>query len=124
MVNGITTAFQRMVLCGIFSALVSACAATIVPELPKQVTGGMRFTLSAPEAKTVCVVGSFNGWVKGALPMKRAGDRGLWVTEVALRPGEYTFMYVVDDNEWVAPPLAEDFVMDGFGQMNGVVVVR
>lgn len=56
--------------------------------------------------------------------MKRAGDRGLWVTEVALRPGEYTFMYVVDDNEWLAPPLAEDFVLDGFGQTNGVVIVR
>jgi 1,4-alpha-glucan branching enzyme len=124
MMNGIATVFQRIVLCGIFSAVVSACAATIVPELPKPVTGGMRFTLSAPEAKTVCVVGSFNGWVKGMVPMKRAGDRGLWVTEVALRPGEYTFMYVVDDNEWVAPPLAEDFVMDGFGQTNGVVVVR
>ena len=124
MMNGIATALQRMVLGGIFSAVMSACVATIVPELPKQVTGGMRFTLSAPEAKTVCVVGSFNGWVKGTMPMKRAGDRGLWVAEVALRPGEYTFMYLVDDNEWVAPPLAEDFVMDGFGQTNGVVVVR
>ena len=124
MVIGVTTAFQRVMLCGVMTALLSACAATIVPELPKQVTGGMRFTLSAPEAKTVCVVGSFNGWVKGAMPMKRAGDRGLWVTEVALRPGEYTFMYVIDNNEWVAPPLAEDFVMDGFGQTNGVVIVR
>jgi 1,4-alpha-glucan branching enzyme len=124
MVNGITTAFQRVVLWVSFSAVVSACAVTVVPELPKPVTGGMRFTLSAPEAKTVCVVGSFNGWIKGTMPMKRAGDRGLWVAEVALRPGEHTFMYVVDDNEWMAPPLAEDFVMDGFGQTNGVVVVR
>jgi 1,4-alpha-glucan branching enzyme len=124
MVNGITTAFQRVVLWVGFSAVVSACAVTVVPELPKPVTGGMRFTLSAPDAKTVCVVGSFNGWVKGTMPMKRAGDRGLWVTEVTLRPGEYTFMYVVDDNEWMVPPLAEDFVMDGFGQTNGVVIVR
>jgi 1,4-alpha-glucan branching enzyme len=124
MVDGIATAFRRMALCGIFSAVMSACAATSMPELPKQVAGGTRFTLSAPEAKAVCVVGSFNGWVKGATPMKRAGDRGLWVTEVALRPGEHTFMYVVNDKEWVTPPLAEDFVMDGFGQTNGVVVVR
>jgi 1,4-alpha-glucan branching enzyme len=124
MVNGITTAFQRVVLWVGFSAVVSACAVTVVPELPKPVTGGMRFTLSAPDAKTVCVVGSFNGWIKGTVPMKRAGDRGLWVAEVALRPGEHTFMYVVDDNEWMVPPLAEDFVMDGFGQTNGVVVVR
>ena len=122
--NGIATAFQRLVLCGILSAVMSACAATVVPELPKPVTGGMRFTLSAPEAKTVCVVGSFNGWVKGAMPMKRVGGSGLWVAEITLRPGEHTFMYLVDDDEWVVPPMAEDFVMDGFGQMNGVVVVR
>ena len=124
MVNGITVALQRVMLCVVFSAVVSACAETIMLELPKPVTGGMRFTLSAPEAKTVYVVGSFNGWVKGAMPMKRTGDTGVWVAEVALRPGEHTFMYLVDGNEWVAPPLAEDFVTDGFGQTNGVVVVR
>ena len=124
MANGLATAFRRTVLCWVGALAVSACAATVAPHVPKPVTGGMRFTLSAPEAKTVCVVGSFNGWVKGAMPMKRMGIKGLWVAEVALRPGEHTFMYVVDDNEWIAPPLAEDFVMDGFGQTNGVVVVR
>ena len=124
MVNGIRVALQRVMLCVVCAAAVSACAATIVPELPKPVTGGMRFTLSAPEAKTVYVVGTFNGWVKGATPMKRVGDKGVWVAEVTLRPGEHTFMYVVNGNEWMAPPLAEDFVMDGFGQTNGVVVVR
>jgi 1,4-alpha-glucan branching enzyme len=124
MVNGIAVALQRAMLCLVLTAVVSACAATMMPELPKQVTGGMRFTLSAPEAKTVCVVGSFNGWVKGMLPMKRAGDRGLWVAEAPLQTGEHTFMYLVDDSEWVVPPLAEDFVTDGFGQTNGVVVVR
>ena len=124
MANGARVALQRVMLCVAFAAVVSACAATIMPELPKPVVGGMRFTLSAPEAKTVCVVGSFNGWVKGALPMKRAGGRGLWVVEAPLRPGEHTFMYLVDGKEWVVPPLAEDFVTDGFGQTNGVVVVR
>jgi 1,4-alpha-glucan branching enzyme len=124
MVNGIAVALQRAMLGLVFTAAVSACAGRIVPELPKQVTGGMRFTLSAPEAKTVCVVGSFNGWVKGVLPMKRASERDLWVAESPLQSGEHTFMYLVNDNEWVVPPLAEDFVTDGFGQTNGVVVVR
>ena len=124
MVSGRAVALQRVMLCLVFSTVVSACAARVMPELPKPVSGGMRFTLSAPEAKTVCVVGSFNGWVKGTIPMKRAGDRGLWVAEAPLQTGEHTFMYLVDDNEWVVPPLAEDFVTDGFGQTNGVVVVR
>lgn len=107
-----------------FAAAVSACATMIKPEFPKPVTGGIRFTLSAPEAKTVYVVGSFNGWGKGATPMKQMGDSGVWAAEVSLRPGEHTFLYLVDDKEWLVPPVAEDFVTDGFGQINGVVVVR
>lgn len=103
---------------------MSACASMIKPEMPRPVSGGVRFTLSAPEAKTVYVVGSFNGWVKGATSMKREGQAGVWIAEVMIRPGEHTFMYLVDGKEWVVPPLAEDFVTDGFGQTNGVVIVR
>lgn len=124
MVSGIRAALQRVMMGLAFAAAVSACATTIKPELPKPVTGGIRFTLLAPEAKTVYVVGSFNGWVKGATPMKPMGDSGIWVAEVSLRSGEHTFLYLVDDKEWLVPPLAEDFVTDGFGQINGVVVVR
>jgi hypothetical protein len=32
-------------------------------------------------------------------------------------------MYVVD-GKWISPEMAEDFVDDGFGVKNGVVVVR
>ena len=103
---------------------MSACASTIKPELPRPATGGVRFTHLAPAANTVHVVGSFNGWVKGATSMKREGQMGIWVAEVMLLPGEHIFMYLVDGKEWVVPPLAEDFVTDGFGQTNGVVIVR
>ena len=103
---------------------MSACASTIKPELPRPVTGGVRFTYIAPTANTVYVVGSFNGWVKGATQMKQEGQTGIWFAEVMLLSGEHTFMYLVDGKEWVVPPLAEDFVTDGFGQTNGVVIVR
>jgi hypothetical protein len=33
-------------------------------------------------------------------------------------------MYVVDGIQWISPEVAEDFVDDGFGVKNGVVVVR
>jgi hypothetical protein len=32
-------------------------------------------------------------------------------------------MYVVDGETWVVPPMAADFVTDGFGNTNGVVIV-
>jgi hypothetical protein len=33
-------------------------------------------------------------------------------------------MFVIDGERWITPPLADDFVDDGFGSRNGVVVVR
>jgi hypothetical protein len=33
-------------------------------------------------------------------------------------------MYIVDGDSWISPPYAEDYVDDGFGAKNGVVVVR
>lgn len=104
---------------------LSACANTIKkPELPKPVAGGMRFALLAPEAKQVSLAGSFNGWAGEAIKMKMSDGTGLWSVDVPLREGEYTFMYLVDGKRWVTPPLAEDFVTDGFGQTNGIVIVH
>ncbi|MFO0706593.1 MAG: isoamylase early set domain-containing protein [Nitrospira sp.] len=116
--------WQQVVIVLVGALALSACAATLMPDLPKPIEGGVRFTLLAPEATAVYVVGSFNGWVKGATPMKRANGAGLWVAEVKMPAGEHTFMYLVDGRRWVVPPLAEDFVTDGFGQTNGVVMVR
>ena len=51
-------------------------------------------------------------------------EGALWSVMVPLTPGEYPFMYVIDGGQWITPPHAEDFVTDGFGQTNGVVIVR
>ncbi len=104
---------------------LSACTKAIKkPELPKPVAGGVRFALLAPEAKQVSLVGSFNGWAEEATKMKMRDGTGLWSVDVPLREGEYTFMYLVDGTRWVTPPAAEDFVTDGFGQTNGILVVH
>ena len=120
MLSGFRIAMWSVVLV----VAVSACGSMVKPDVPRPVTGGVRFTYLAPTANTVYVMGSFNGWVKGATPMKREGTAGVWIAEVMIWPGEHTFMYLVDGTEWVIPPLAEDFVTDGFGQTNGVVIVR
>lgn len=100
-----------------------ACAKTIKLESPKPVAGGVRFVMMAPEAKQVALVGSFNGWAGEATKMKLSDGTGLWSVDVPLGEGEYTFMYLVDGTRWVTPPMAEDFVTDGFGQTNGILIV-
>ena len=83
---------------------------------------GVRFSLEQPAAQAVAVAGTFNGWSRTAHPMTRDGSRGRWTAVVALPPGEHLFMFVVD-GAWMTPPEAIDFVDDGFGSRNGVVVV-
>lgn len=92
--------------------------------VPKLVAGAVRFTVLAPDAQQVFLVGSFNGWAKGVTPMKITAGSALWSVDVPLKEGEYTFMYLIDGTRWMTPPLAQDFVIDGFGQTNGVVIVR
>jgi hypothetical protein len=82
----------------------------------------VRFELVAPEAHSVSVAGSFNGWRAGALPLTRVAD-GLWATTVALPVGEHRYEFVVDGTRWVPDPTAHAQVDDGFGGRNSVIVV-
>lgn len=101
-----------------------SCATRLAPAAPMVTSGGVRFVFERAGAKSVAVAGTFNEWSTRLHPLARAGPRGLWTAVVTLPPGEHLFMYVVDGNEWVSPPHAEDHVDDGFGAKNGVVIVR
>ncbi|WP_413934046.1 isoamylase early set domain-containing protein [Nitrospira sp. BLG_1] len=115
-----TTLIMIMVLYG-FLACVKPPG--MKPSVPTPLAGAVRFTLLAPGATQVVLVGSFNGWATDATPMTIV-EGALWSVTVPLNPGEYPFMFVIDGGQWITPPHAEDFVTDGFGQTNGVVIVR
>ena len=85
---------------------------------------GVRFSLVRPDATSVALAGPFNQWSASAHLLSRDGTKGVWTLVVPLPPGEHLFMYVVNGTQWVTPPLADDFVDDGFGAKNGVVIVR
>lgn len=116
-----STAFSSAIVAAVMSA---SCAATIRPVAPVVTSSGVRFVLTNPEARSVALAGSFNRWSASSHPLAREGSRGMWTVVVPLPPGEHLFMYVVDGTQWISPPLAEDYVDDGFGAKNGVVVVR
>jgi 1,4-alpha-glucan branching enzyme len=115
--------FVRAVLVkAMLVAVVSAsCAAAMADRAPVDTTDGVRFTFANPGAKSVAVVGNFNEWSATANPLVRSGK--VWSAVVTLPPGEYPFMFIVD-GKWIVPTLAEEFVDDGFGSKNGVVIVR
>lgn len=103
--------------------MLAACAVAQPIERAKADKKPVRFTMVAPTAHAVAVVGSFNGWSVGTHAMDEVGRGGRWSLELLLPAGEYRFMYVIDGQRWVTPPEADDFVQDGFGQLNGVLVV-
>ena len=103
------------------AAMSMSCAASVVRG-PVVTPDGVRFTLEHAAAKSVSVAGDFNDWSPSAHPLTRNGAR--WSVVVTLPDGEHKFMFVVDGEQWIVPPLAEDYVDDGFGSRNGVVIVR
>ena len=74
-----------------------------------------------PEAKNVCVAGSFNGWKPEKTPLARSAD-GSWVTILAVNPGRYEYLFVAD-GQWLPDPKAKETVQNPFGGKNSVLVV-
>lgn len=71
----------------------------------------------------VFIAGSFNDWSKNKTPMSGPSDEGVWAVELPLKPGRYSYKFVVNDRWELDPnnPQAED---NGMGDKNSVVVVE
>ena len=109
----------------LIAVTVSACAGERrITLAPVMTPTGVRFSLADGEARSVAVAGSFNGWSVSSHALARQGTSDLWTIVVPLPPGEHLFVFIIDGNRWITPPLADDFVDDGFGSQNGVVFVR
>ncbi len=79
------------------------------------------FTHVAPAAREAFLAGSFNDWSTTATPMTRSDD-GTFSTTLVLSPGSYPYKFVVDGT-WTTDETADQFVDDGFGGRNSVIVV-
>jgi 1,4-alpha-glucan branching enzyme len=83
----------------------------------------IRFTLVAPTASTVSIVGDFNGWNPTSLPLRRSADGRTWEVEVPLAPGRYAYSFVVD-GALARDPAAPQALDGDLGTTNSVVMVR
>jgi hypothetical protein len=86
-------------------------------EAPRAV----RFTLRAPAARRVALVGAFNRWDPSATPLTRGADG--WAVDVALVPGRHAYAFVVDGARWVLDPDAPSERDPDFGRAHSVTVV-
>jgi Glycogen recognition site of AMP-activated protein kinase len=80
----------------------------------------VQFRLGEAQAREVALVGDFNGW-RPEHRMHRSAE-GVWSVDVALEPGVYNYVFVVDGETWRLDPLAPH-VTDGFGGASSRVAV-
>jgi hypothetical protein len=83
----------------------------------------VRFQLVEPDAGQVSLVGDFNRWDPVALPLRRSADGRTWELEVRLRPGRYSYSFVVD-GRLARDPAAPQEAGDDYGSPNSVLLLR
>ena len=82
----------------------------------------VRFSVEAPGAVHVSIVGDFNGWNPAGLPLHRMPDGRTWEVDVGLTPGRYAYAFVVD-GRLARDSSAAESGADDFGVPNSVVLV-
>lgn len=76
------------------------------------------FTLIAPTATSVQLVGDFTHWQDEAIEMEKQKG-GEWKTSVALEPGTYEYRFIVD-GEWRGDPDCALRVANPYGGENAM----
>lgn len=127
-----TSGFQHHVLTaglqwrsGTTSRQRPAAAAAAPEEAPAVSDGRVRFTLRAPGAASVSVLGSWNDWARDvpAQALRPAGPPGSWQGVLTVPPGRHRFRFVVDGKA-VRPPAAVRYQDDDFGGQDGIVEIE
>ncbi|MGH7442836.1 MAG: isoamylase early set domain-containing protein, partial [bacterium] len=83
-----------------------------------------RYRPEAPlTARSCSVVGNFNGWDPLADSMNAQEDGGFWL-KMDLLPGTYEYKFVVDQNQWIPDPLAQERTSDGYWGHNSILRLK
>lgn len=116
------TAFAAMLLVALVVMLANRqrnapVETAMIGQQEQTVTVTMK--LHAPEAHRVAVAGTFNKWKTDTHVLTKQ-ENGIWTISVPLKPGEHSYMFVVDGKAWVTDPNADAYRDDGFGNKNAV----
>jgi hypothetical protein len=83
------------------------------------------FSLDAPEARSVSLVGDFTSWEGSGLTMKDENGDGVWTITVRLKKGStYRYNFRLDEERLIADPASTLRVPDGFGGESSVLQVK
>lgn len=80
------------------------------------------FTISAPNASSVMLAGSFNNWNYTGTSLKKNTKNGSWTRELTLKPGRYEYKYIVD-GRWINDPNNRNTIRNPYGTENSLIIV-
>jgi hypothetical protein len=105
----------------LFTAITVACARGAHGGVEK-VDAGIKFTYFDPDAGTVFLAGTFNGWSTTANPMIR-DESGNWTVVMQLSEGKHEYKFVVD-GAWITDFDNPNSTADPYGGTNSVVEIN
>ena len=79
------------------------------------------FFCAAPDAKSVHLMGDFNGWSPTAHPMERRKD-GWWYLQVSLTHGHHQYQFLVDGTPTLDPHATGTVRNDRYEQVSLMAV--
>lgn len=121
MLAGVATVAALLGATALIAPRVGAPAGVAVPVAPD--SQSVRFLYVAPAARSVTLVGSFNGWNPEAMPLRRTDRTGVWMLDVSLPPGRHEYGFLVDGHEWRPDPAAPRGGANEYGAPNSVLLV-
>jgi 1,4-alpha-glucan branching enzyme len=87
----------------------------------RAMTKPVNFYCAAPGAKTVCLVGDFNGWSPSSNPMQRQVD-GSWFLQMPLPHGHHRYYFLVDGAAALDPRASGKVRSEWNGEVSVVAV--
>lgn len=82
----------------------------------------VRFVFADSSARTVSLVGDFNGWSRTETPLRATARAGVWAVSIPLTPGRHEYAFIVNGERWVADPLSPGN-RDEFGTESSVLML-
>jgi len=90
------------------------------PAIQEPVNKEVDFTVNAPDAREIYLVGDFNHWKINEESRLARLDDGKWVKKMGLEPGKYRYKFVVD-GEWTIDNHNTDREQNAFGTFDSII---
>jgi len=80
----------------------------------------IKIEIALESAKSVKIIGDFDGWSGKGIEMSDNDGDGIWTAEIVVEPGKYRYIVLVNEKERFIDEGADLIVEDEFGGLNSV----